>query len=216
MTTNESASVLVLGATNRPNNVDDAILRRLPRAFRIALPNEAGRLQILQLTLKEHPITKEAKAFLPTLAKLTTRYSGSDIKELCRCAALEAVREVVKDTARRAVMESQKEGNEEIDDNVEKPKSKLRAMTPNDLKTAMIKVKRTGRDAEEYDELQRKDPHSRMNRQRGQNQQQDIMKSLLALSQMISNGNGMNGGFGNDGDDDEEDYADADDRMPEM
>jgi len=107
ISTNMAVSpVLVLGATNRPNQVDSAILRRLPRMFRIELPNAQGRLDILKLTLKGHALDASARAYLPLLAKNLKGYSGSDLKELCQCAALESVREVIKEQSYRAVMSS--------------------------------------------------------------------------------------------------------------
>lgn len=103
--------VMVLGATNRPNHVDNAILRRLPRLFKIELPDTKGRLQIITITLNNsnHPVDKSVTTYLPRLAKDTVGYSGSDLKELLNCAALEAVREVMKDKSKNAVMAKQKQ-----------------------------------------------------------------------------------------------------------
>lgn len=70
-TRQDEQPVVVLGATNRPNHVDGAILRRLPRMFRIELPNQSGRLQILKLTLTGHPLDQTATDYLPQLAKET-------------------------------------------------------------------------------------------------------------------------------------------------
>ncbi|VEU40848.1 unnamed protein product [Pseudo-nitzschia multistriata] len=154
--------VMVLGATNRPNHVDNAILRRLPRIFRIDLPNVQGRLQILRLTLEKskHPLGDSAKKYLPQLAKETQGYSGSDLKELLNCAALQAVREVMREKSRRAVGLIPESGVSEIDeeakDEGEKPakQPRLRAMTADDLRLARTKVKRTGAESADYDERQ--------------------------------------------------------------
>jgi SpoVK/Ycf46/Vps4 family AAA+-type ATPase len=99
--------VMVIGATNRPNHVDGAILRRLPRQFRIESPDKVGRLQILRLTLGNHPLSREAQAYLPQFAAETVGYSGSDLKELCQCAALESIREVIREESKRAVTTKQ-------------------------------------------------------------------------------------------------------------
>ncbi|KAF8993494.1 P-loop containing nucleoside triphosphate hydrolase protein [Cyathus striatus] len=86
--------ILVLGATNRPNDIDSAILRRMPKRFAVGLPNYHQRLKILGLMLKE---TKLGPRFsVEALAELTEGYSGSDLKELCRNAAMVPVREYMR------------------------------------------------------------------------------------------------------------------------
>ncbi|EJK70702.1 hypothetical protein THAOC_07917, partial [Thalassiosira oceanica] len=86
--------IIVLGATNRPYDIDAAILRRLPRSFEISLPSYESRLQLLELFLEKQDMTAEASGILPTVAKKTEGYSGSDLKELCKAVAWEPVREM--------------------------------------------------------------------------------------------------------------------------
>lgn len=87
--------ILVLGATNRINEIDDAILRRMPKRFSIALPNASQRLKILNLVLKDTKI--DPMHFdVEYIARVMDGMSGSDIKEACRDAAMVPVREMIR------------------------------------------------------------------------------------------------------------------------
>jgi SpoVK/Ycf46/Vps4 family AAA+-type ATPase len=91
-----SDRILVLGATNRPNDIDSAILRRMPKRFGIGLPNLEQRSKILGLMLKDTAL--EPSFPLDLLAAKSVGLSGSDLKELCRNAAMVPVREYVRST----------------------------------------------------------------------------------------------------------------------
>ncbi|GJE92609.1 ATP-binding protein [Phanerochaete sordida] len=92
--TSSTDRIVVLGATNRPNDIDSAILRRMPKRFSIGLPSIEQRLKILSLILRD---TKLAPGFqLTALAERTQGYSGSDLKELCRNAAMIPMRELMR------------------------------------------------------------------------------------------------------------------------
>lgn len=137
--------VLVLGATNRPHSVDSAILRRLPRSFKIPLPAKESRLQILQLIFNDQDMEPSVMNSLPKVAQMTEGYSGSDLKELCCAAAMEPIRELVADSSRRAVM-----GDTTAKGREPPPDATARPMSVNDIVVAMSKVKRTGADAHAY------------------------------------------------------------------
>ena len=85
--------IIILGATNRPFDLDDAVLRRLPRRVLIDLPTEEQRLLILQVHLKGENL--DSNVNLSKLASLTASYSGSDLKNLCVSAALSRIKEVI-------------------------------------------------------------------------------------------------------------------------
>jgi len=87
--------ILVLGATNRINDIDDAILRRMPKKFPIYLPSAAQRLKILKLMLKDTKLD-QAHLDMPYVARVMDGMSGSDIKEACRDAAMVPVREMIR------------------------------------------------------------------------------------------------------------------------
>ena len=83
--------VIILGATNRPFDLDDAILRRMPRRVLIDLPDESARKKILDLHLAGETI--DPLLSLDDIAKRTHLYSGSDLKNMCVSAALTKVKE---------------------------------------------------------------------------------------------------------------------------
>jgi len=86
LTTEPDCTVLVLGATNRPRDVDKAILRRMPATFRIGLPTVEQRKAILTTVLRMEQVAECVDTW--RLAKLTEGFSGSDLRELCRSAAV--------------------------------------------------------------------------------------------------------------------------------
>lgn len=92
--TGENNQVMVMGATNRPQDVDAAILRRMPTAFHVGLPNAAQREEILRLILSGENLSNAIN--LKEIASQSEGYSGSDLKELCRDAAMYRVRDYVR------------------------------------------------------------------------------------------------------------------------
>ncbi|KAJ9609236.1 hypothetical protein H2204_015639 [Knufia peltigerae] len=88
---NDSGSAFIMVATNRPMDLDDAVLRRLPRRLLVDLPTEPDRLQILKIHLRHEQLADDVD--VADLAKRTPFYSGSDLKNVAVAAALNCVRE---------------------------------------------------------------------------------------------------------------------------
>lgn len=93
---NSKKNVFVIGATNRPDQIDSAILRpgRLDQLIYIPLPDEDSRLSILQATLKKSPVAPSVD--LRFLAKHTHGFSGADLAEICQRAAKLAIRQSIE------------------------------------------------------------------------------------------------------------------------
>jgi len=93
---NAKKNVFVIGATNRPDQIDSAILRpgRLDQLIYIPLPDEVSRLSILTATLKKSPVSKNVS--LSYLAKHTHGFSGADLAEICQRAAKLAIRQSIE------------------------------------------------------------------------------------------------------------------------
>ncbi|KAK9293153.1 hypothetical protein L1049_021140 [Liquidambar formosana] len=94
-TTDQNARVMVLAATNRPSELDEAILRRLPQAFEIGIPDRKERVEILKVILKGESV--EEGIDFDHIASLCEGYTGSDLLELCKNAAYYPIRELLND-----------------------------------------------------------------------------------------------------------------------
>jgi transitional endoplasmic reticulum ATPase len=104
--------IVVIAATNRPDMVDQAVLRpgRFDRLIYVPEPDEKSRLQIFKIYTKDMPLTKDVD--LNQLALMTKYYSGADIESLCREAAMHALRRDVK--AREVTMKDFQDAIKEV------------------------------------------------------------------------------------------------------
>jgi SpoVK/Ycf46/Vps4 family AAA+-type ATPase len=91
--TKDKERVLVLAATNRPFDLDEAVVRRLPRRLMVNLPDAPNRRKILGVILAKEDLAADVD--LDALANLTDGYSGSDLKNLCITAAHGPIREIL-------------------------------------------------------------------------------------------------------------------------
>jgi transitional endoplasmic reticulum ATPase len=89
-------NVFIIGATNRPDIIDSAILRpgRLDQLIYIPLPDVKSRVNILKSCLRKSPVAKEVD--LEYLAKVTEGFSGADLTEICQRAGKLAIRESIE------------------------------------------------------------------------------------------------------------------------
>jgi len=94
-------NVFIIGATNRPDIIDSAILRpgRLDQLIYIPLPDEGSRMSILKANLRKSPISKDVD--LTFMAKMTDGFSGADLTEICQRACKMAIREAIETDIRR-------------------------------------------------------------------------------------------------------------------
>ncbi|XP_071951959.1 transitional endoplasmic reticulum ATPase [Antedon mediterranea] len=94
-------NVFIIGATNRPDIIDSAILRpgRLDQLIYIPLPDEQSRLSILKANLRKSPVSKDVD--LDYVAKMTHGFSGADLTEICQRACKLAIRQSIDAEIRR-------------------------------------------------------------------------------------------------------------------
>jgi spastin len=92
MQSNSQDRILVMGATNRPNELDNAALRRFPKRIFIGLPDYDTRVSLLRKLLDKQAHTLRSSE-IAELSRLTEGYSGSDLTALAKDAALGPIRE---------------------------------------------------------------------------------------------------------------------------
>ena len=83
-------NIMVLAATNRPQDLDDALRRRLEKRVYIPLPDTEGRQQLFTINLKDIPLSEDLD--FAKLVEMTEGYSGADISNVCREAAMMPLR----------------------------------------------------------------------------------------------------------------------------
>ncbi|KAL7840038.1 hypothetical protein SRHO_G00266960 [Serrasalmus rhombeus] len=137
--TGACTQVMVMGATNRPQDVDAAILRRMPTAFHVGLPNAAQRQEILRLILSGENLSNAIN--LKEIAEKTEGYSGSDLRELCRDAAMYRVRDYVRKQQMKQIAQQFKLDEEEEEEEEPVDGARLRPVTQLDLLFGLDKMR---------------------------------------------------------------------------
>mmetsp|Transcript_26218 Transcript_26218/g.60785 ORF Transcript_26218/g.60785 Transcript_26218/m.60785 type:complete len:645 (-) Transcript_26218:123-2057(-) len=111
----EKKNVFIIGATNRPDIIDPALMRpgRLDQLVYIPLPDHASRLDILKSCLRKSPVAKDVD--IEELAKATAKFSGADLTEICQRSCKYAIRESIEKTIRMQ-REREARGEDAMDD----------------------------------------------------------------------------------------------------
>src|ERR671923_496439 len=87
--------LVVIGATNRPNAIDPALRRpgRFDREIEIGIPDEQGRLDVLQIHTRGMPLTEDVD--LASIARVTHGFVGADLEALSKEAAMRSLRRIL-------------------------------------------------------------------------------------------------------------------------
>ncbi|KAH7851398.1 hypothetical protein Vadar_011044 [Vaccinium darrowii] len=132
--TKDRERVLVLAATNRPFDLDEAVIRRMPRRLLVNLPDAPNRTKILDKLLEKEELSPDVD--VDAISRMTNGYSGNDLKNLCYAAASCAIREIIQ---------SEKQENAVTRSGVQpmaalKTTSKRRPLSMKDFKYAREKI----------------------------------------------------------------------------
>jgi spastin len=124
MQSNNQDRILVMGATNRPYELDNAALRRFPKRIYIGLPDMDTRVSLINKLLESqsHSLTYFQ---IRELAHLTEGYSGSDLTALAKDAALGPIREKDVEELKRMTA------------------SRIRPLNINDFKMSLNKIRQS-------------------------------------------------------------------------
>ncbi len=92
----ELKGVVVLGATNRPDIIDEALLRpgRFDKILRVPPPDKEGRMEILKIHTKKKPLAKDVD--IAKVAELTEGYTGAQLAAVANVASIAAIKQFVK------------------------------------------------------------------------------------------------------------------------
>eukprot|EP00271_Cylindrocystis_brebissonii_P011386 TRINITY_DN2881_c0_g1_i2.p2 TRINITY_DN2881_c0_g1~~TRINITY_DN2881_c0_g1_i2.p2 ORF type:complete len:199 (+),score=56.21 TRINITY_DN2881_c0_g1_i2:350-946(+) len=134
--TRERERVLVLAATNRPFDLDEAVIRRFPRRLMVDLPDAENRAKILQVILADEDLAPDFR--VEEMAASTDGYSGSDLKNLCTTAAYRRIKEIL-DKEKKEREKAKAEGREPPPPGVATPY--IRPLDMEDMRLAMEKVR---------------------------------------------------------------------------
>ncbi|KAJ0100899.1 hypothetical protein Patl1_05250 [Pistacia atlantica] len=167
-TTDQNARVMVLAATNRPSELDEAILRRLPQAFEIGMPDCSERAEILKVILKGEKV--EDNIDYDHIASLCDGYTGSDLLEVCKKAAYFPIREL---------LDEEKKG---------KRSTAPRPLSQIDLEKVVATSRKTRVAATEYTTLSSQSPGWSRNRDSNDYQVQAAISEIsrLVVSQFMN------------------------------
>jgi transitional endoplasmic reticulum ATPase len=107
-------NVFIVGATNRPDIIDTALMRpgRLDQLIYIPMPDFESRLGILRATLRKSPVSKDVD--LSYLASQTDKFTGADLTEICQSACKMAIREEIERDIERGRL--REEAGEDMED----------------------------------------------------------------------------------------------------
>ena len=138
--------VVVIAATNRPNDIDPALRRpgRFDREIEIGVPDRAGRLDILKIHTRNMPLAKDVE--IEKLADVTHGFVGADLAALAKEAAMSVIRRLVPDLKWKEGEPLPKELLEKLIVTMKDFKNALNLVRPSLLREVLIETPRVSWD----------------------------------------------------------------------
>jgi transitional endoplasmic reticulum ATPase len=136
--------VVVIGATNRPDIIDEALLRpgRFDRLLEVPVPDEESRKEILKIHTSKKPLDHDT-VNIDKLVELTDGYTGADIAAMVNAAAMSAIKEHMMTSVNNEneIKEETRAKTREYIKEKEQQKSKLK-ISMNHFESALQKIKK--------------------------------------------------------------------------
>lgn len=149
-------NLFFIGATNRPDILDEALIRpgRLDQLIYIPLPDKPSRVNVLKAVLRKSPIHPNIN--FEFLGDLTDGFTGADITELCQRSTKAAIRESIEaDEQRKALMRENPDGDQQMAEAMEDP---VPVITRKHFEEALAAARKsvTAYDLDKFEQFRRK------------------------------------------------------------
>merc|ERR1711916_77606 len=144
---NQKKNVMIIGATNRPDTIDPAILRpgRLDKLLYVGLPALSSRIAIFNAVLRKTPVAPDVD--IKAMAEHLNGFSGADITSVCQTATQTAIRESIEAKIRKE-RERIAAGKDEEDDEDAEDEDFVPALTRAHFEQAINMARRSVSDAD--------------------------------------------------------------------
>jgi len=145
-------NVFIIGATNRPDIIDPALMRpgRLDQLIYIPMPDYESRLSVLKAVLRKTPMSKDVD--IAYVAAQTEKFTGADLTEICQRAAKLGIREAIQRDMERDMIRKEAEANGQVTDDDMEEDDAVPELLPRHFEEAVRQARRSvsDRDLAQY------------------------------------------------------------------
>jgi len=145
-------NVFIIGATNRPDIIDAALMRpgRLDQLIYIPMPDYESRLSVLKAVLRKTPMSKDVD--IAYVAAQTEKFTGADLTEICQRAAKLGIREAIQRDMERDMIRKEAEANGQVTEDDMEEEDAVPELLPRHFEEAVRQARRSvsDRDLAQY------------------------------------------------------------------
>merc|ERR1711991_711950 len=145
-------NVFIIGATNRPDIIDPALMRpgRLDQLIYIPMPDYESRLSVLKAVLRKTPISKDVD--IQYVASQTEKFTGADLTEICQRATKLGIREAIQREMEHEMIKKEAEANGQVTDDDMEEDDAVPELLPKHFEEAVRQARRSvsDRDLAQY------------------------------------------------------------------